>query len=61
MREFYFLVQSMWYWLFMTISFFRVGKLSSMILLKIFSCSLSWDSSPSSIPIIISFDHNIMS
>ena len=36
----------------MDISFFRLGTFSSIILLKIFTGSLSWDSSLSSIPTI---------
>jgi len=40
----------------MGISFFRLGKFSSMILLKIFTGPLSWESSLSSIPIILRFD-----
>jgi len=42
--------------MFMGISFFRLGKFSSMILLKIFTGPLSWESSLSSIPIILRFD-----
>jgi len=38
--------------MFMGISFFRLGKFSFMILLKIFTGPLSWESSLSSIPII---------
>jgi hypothetical protein len=38
----------------MNISYFGLRKLSSMILLKIFSCPLIWDSLPSSICIVIS-------
>ena len=37
--------------MFMGISFFRLGKFSSIILLKIFTGPLSWESSLSSIPI----------
>ena len=39
----------------MGISFFRLGKLSSIILLKIFTDPLSWESLLSSIPIILRF------
>jgi hypothetical protein len=39
----------------MGISFFRLGKFSSTILLKTFSDSLSWESSLYSIPIILRF------
>jgi len=35
--------------------FFRLGKFSSIVLLKIFTGSLSWESSVSSIPIILRF------
>jgi len=35
--------------MFMGMSFFRLGKFSSMILLKIFAGPLSWESSLSSI------------
>jgi hypothetical protein len=38
--------------MFMTISFFRLGKFSSIILLKIFTGPLIWESSLSTIPII---------
>jgi hypothetical protein len=41
--------------MFMGISFFRLGKVSSIILLEIFTGPLSWDSSLSSIPIIHRF------
>ena len=41
--------------MFMGISFFRFGKISSIILLKIFPGPLSWESSLSSIPIIVKF------
>jgi len=37
------------------ISFVRLGKFSSLILLKIFTGPLSWESSLSSIPIILRF------
>ena len=40
---------------FISTSFFRLGKFSSIILLKIFSRPLSWESSPSFIPIILRF------
>jgi hypothetical protein len=40
---------------FISISFFMLGKFSSMILLKIVSGPLNWDSYPSSIPIILRF------
>ena len=39
----------------MVISFFRFGKFSSVILLKIFAGPLCWKSSLSSIPIILRF------
>jgi hypothetical protein len=39
--------------MFMGISFFRLGKFSSIILLKIFIGPLSWESLLSSIPIIL--------
>jgi hypothetical protein len=45
----------------MGISFFRLGKFSSIILLKIFTFSLSWKSSLSSIPIILRFGLLIVS
>jgi hypothetical protein len=41
--------------MFMGISFFRLGKFSSIILLKIFIGPLTWESSHSSIPIIFRF------
>jgi hypothetical protein len=41
--------------MFMGISFFRLGEFSSIILLKIFTGPLSWESSLSSIPIILGF------
>jgi hypothetical protein len=41
--------------MFMGISFFRFGKFSSIILLKIFTGPLSWKSSVLSIPIILRF------
>ena len=46
----------------MVISFFRLGKFSSIILLKMFVGSLSWESSLSSIPIIFQVQsfHNIL-
>jgi hypothetical protein len=46
---------------FMAISFFKLGKFSSIFLLKMFSGPLSWDSSPSSIPIILRFHLFIVS
>jgi hypothetical protein len=39
----------------MVISFFRLGKLSSITLLKIFTGPLCWESSLSSVPIILRF------
>jgi hypothetical protein len=39
--------------MFMGISFFRLGKFSSIILLKIFTGPLSWESLLSSIPITL--------
>jgi hypothetical protein len=39
--------------MFMGITFFRLGRFSSIILLKIFTGPLSWESSLSSIPIIL--------
>jgi len=57
---FSFLVQSIWssvgFLYAYGSSFFRLGKFSSMILLKIFIGPLSWESSLSSIPIILRFD-----
>jgi hypothetical protein len=47
--------------MFISISFFRLGKFSSIILLKIFAAPLSWKSSLSSIPIICRFDLLILS
>ena len=47
--------------MFMGISFFRLGKFSSIILLKIFTDPLSWESSLSSIPIILRFGFLIVS
>jgi hypothetical protein len=41
--------------MFMGISFFRLGKFYSIILLKILTGPLSWESSLSSIPIILRF------
>jgi hypothetical protein len=46
---------------FIGISFFRLGKFSFIISLKIFSGPLDWDSSPSSTPIILGFGLFIMS
>jgi hypothetical protein len=42
--------------MFIGTSFFRLGKLSSIILLKMFSCPLSWKSLLSYIPSILRFD-----
>ena len=39
--------------MFIGISFFRLGKFYSIILLKMFSGPLNWESSLSSIPIIL--------
>jgi hypothetical protein len=47
--------------MFMGISFFRFGKFSSIILLKIFTGPLSWEPSLSSIPIILRFGLHIVS
>ena len=47
--------------MFMGISFFRFGKFSSIILLKIFTGPLSWESLLSSIPIILRFGLLIVS
>jgi hypothetical protein len=47
--------------MFMGISFFRLGRFCSIILLKIFTGPLSWKFSLSSIPIILRFDLLIMS
>jgi hypothetical protein len=41
--------------MFLVISFFRLGKFFSIILLKIFTGPLSWESLLSSIPIILRF------
>jgi hypothetical protein len=41
--------------MFMGISFFRLGKFCSIILLKIFPGPLNWESSLFSIPIILRF------
>jgi hypothetical protein len=41
--------------MFMGISFFRLGKFSSLILLKIFTGILSWESLLSSIHVILRF------
>ena len=46
--------------MFMGISFFRLGKFSSIILLKMFTISLRWESSLSSIPIMLRFGPFIM-
>jgi hypothetical protein len=45
---------------FMAISFFRLGKFSSVTLLEISSGPLSRDSSPSSISFTLRFDHFIV-
>ena len=47
--------------MFMSISFFRLAKFSSIVLLKIFTGPLSWKSSLSSIPIILRFGFLIVS
>jgi hypothetical protein len=47
--------------MFLGISFFRLGKFSSIILLKIFTGPLSWESSLSSKSIILRFDLLIVS
>jgi hypothetical protein len=47
--------------MFMGISFFRLRKLSSIILLKIFTVPLSWESSLPSIPVIQRFGLLIVS
>jgi hypothetical protein len=47
--------------MFMSISFFRLGKFSSIILLKIFTRPLSWESLLSSKPIILRFGFLIVS
>jgi len=47
--------------MFMGISYFRLGKFSSIILLNIFTDPLCWESSISSIPIILRFDLLIVS
>jgi hypothetical protein len=47
--------------MFMGISFFRLGKFSSIILLKIFTGLLRWKSSLSSIPSILRFGLLIVS
>jgi hypothetical protein len=47
--------------MFMGISFFRLGKFSSIILLKIFTGPVNWESSISSIPIILRFGLFIVS
>jgi hypothetical protein len=47
--------------MFMDIAFFRLWKFSSIILLKIFTGPLSWESSLSSIPIILRFHFLIVS
>ena len=64
-RGFSFLIQSNWcsisFFYIIGMSFFRLEKFSSMILLKIFSGPWSWDSSPSSIPVILLLDLFIVS
>jgi hypothetical protein len=47
--------------MFMDISFFRLRKFSSIISLMIFTGPLSWESSLSSIPIILRFHLLIVS
>ena len=47
--------------MFMDISFCRLGMISSITLLKIFTGPLSWESSLSSIPIILRFGLLIVS
>ena len=47
--------------MFIGISFFRLEKFSSIILLKIFTDPLSWESSLSSIPIFLRFGLLIVS
>lgn len=47
--------------IFIGISFLRAGKFSSMILLRIFSVPLSWDSYSSFIPVIVEFGLFIVS
>jgi hypothetical protein len=47
--------------MFLGISFFRLGKFSSIILLKIFTGPLIWEASLSSIPIILRFGLLIVS
>ena len=47
--------------MFMGISFFRLGKFSSIYLLKIFTGPLSWESLLSSMPIIFKFGLLIVS
>jgi hypothetical protein len=57
-RGFSFLIPFIWGaigFLNLFISLFRLGKFSSMILLKTFSGPLSWESAFSSIPIILRF------
>jgi hypothetical protein len=53
-RELYFMVQSNWCSISsIGISFFRLGKFSSMIFLRLFSGTWCWDSLLSPIPIIL--------
>jgi hypothetical protein len=47
--------------MFMAMSFFRFGKFSSVILLKIFTGHFSWESSFSSLPTILRFGLLIVS
>lgn len=55
----FFLFQSIWcsicFWIFIDMSSFRLGKFSSVILLKVFFGPLSWDSSLSCNSIILWF------
>jgi hypothetical protein len=59
-----FLFQSIWSslgFLYVHGHLFRLGKFSSIILLKIFTGPLSWDSLSFSIPIILRFGFLILS
>ena len=47
--------------MFICISFFRLGKFSSITLLKIFIGPLIWESLLSSIPVILRFGSHILS
>ena len=47
--------------MFICISFFRLGKFSSITLLKIFIGHLVWESLLSSIPVILRFGSHILS